>query len=104
MSVQPFFQYEATDKGLDFYCSLVPQLFMENVLKKYLDVKQCSIKEFSGVHYLINTHVFLQLVPPPCTLDNSGSSSLIPEIQKSGAEEGQVTCDHLCENKLHVNG
>lgn len=75
---------------------------MVNVLEKYLDVKQYSVKVFGHVRYLFNPHVFLQLIPPPCTLDNSGSSSLIAEIQKSSAEEGQVTCNHLRENNTHT--
>ena len=55
--------------------------------------------EFGNAHYLIKLDVLLQLIPPPCTLDNSGCSSLIPEIQKSSAKEGQVTGNHLKSTK-----
>lgn len=75
---------------------------MGNTLGSYSDVEEYGVKCFSCVRYPVNLHVFLQSVSPPRMLDHSGGSSLVPQVQKSSAEEGQVARHHLHTDTFHV--
>lgn len=43
----------------------------------------------------VDLQIFLQFVLPPGALDDSSCSGLVPQVQKTSAQEGQVRHDHL---------